>query len=141
MRAAMICLVLAGLLQDQSATFDAASIKERTDPGSGSFVGRRPGGRFTTENASLRDILEYAYQLQKFQLVGSLAPIDSARWDIAATLGSESAEAGPDATLAAVRALLAERFGLVVHRETRTLPVYALRMARTDGTPGPALVK
>jgi uncharacterized protein (TIGR03435 family) len=138
---AIICLAVVGLLQGQSATFEAASIKERTDPGSGSFVGRRPGGRFATENASLREILEYAYQLQKFQLVGSLAPIESARWDIAATLGAAAAAAGPDAILAAVRALMAERFGLAVHRETRTLPVYALRLARTDGTPGPALVK
>jgi uncharacterized protein (TIGR03435 family) len=120
------------------AAFEAASVKERVNGGPGSFVGRRPGGRFATENATLREILEYAYELQKFQLVGSLAPLESARWDIVATSGS--AEAGLDATLAAVRTLLSERFGVSVHRESRTLPVYALRLARAGGGPGPALV-
>jgi uncharacterized protein (TIGR03435 family) len=152
MRAIVTCLTLLALLTGlavqaqnpppdaQPVTFEAASIKERTAPGAGSFVGRRPGGRFASENATLREILEYAYQLQRFQLVGTLAPVENARWDITATLGSAAATAGPEAIGTAVRALLAERFALVVHRETRTLPVYALRLVR-DGSPGPALVK
>ena len=147
---ATLVVLLAGLAvraqnpppTSQAVTFDAASIKERTQPGTGSFVGRRPGGRFATENATLREILEYAYELQRFQLVGSLAPIETARWDIAASLGPVAATAaGPDANLAAVRGLLAERFALAVHRETRTMPAYALRLARADRTLGPALVK
>lgn len=110
-------------------------------PGDGSFVGRRPGGRFATENASLREIIEYTYQLQGFQLAGSLVAVDGTRWDITATMGDAGAQAGPDATVAAVRALLADRFALATHRELRTLPVYALRLARADGGPGPALKK
>ena len=121
----------------QAPVFEAASVKEHITPGDGSFVGRRPGGRFAAENASLREIIEYAYQLQGFQLVGSLAPAD-ARWDITATLGATTAQAGPDAIVTAGRALLADRFALATHRETRTMPVYALRLARAD-TPGPAL--
>ena len=121
----------------QALVFEAASVKEHVAPGDGSFVGRRPGGRFATENASLREIIEYAYQLQGFQLVG-LAPAD-ARWDITATLGATAAQAGPDAIVTAVRALLADRFALATHRETRTMQVYALRLARADGAPGPSL--
>ena len=139
MRAIAGAALIALLGTTAGAQFDAASIKERIEPATGSSVGRRPGGRFATENATLREILEYTYQLQKSQLVGSLAPLENTRWDIVATLGT--ADAGVDATLAAVRALLSERFGLVVHREVRTMPVYALRLARADGTPGPALVK
>jgi len=123
----------------QAPVFEAASVKEHITPGDGSFVGRRPGGRFAAENASLREIIEYAYQLQGFQLVGSLAPVDGARWDITAALGGPAAQAGPDAIVPAVRALLADRFALATHRETRTMPVYALRLARAGGTPGPAL--
>jgi uncharacterized protein (TIGR03435 family) len=122
----------------QRLVFEAASVKERVAPGDGSFVGRRPGGRFAAENASLREIIEYAYQLQGFQLVGSLAPAD-ARWDITATLETTAAQAGPDAIVTAVRGLLADRFALATHRETRTMQVYALRLARADGAPGPAL--
>ena len=124
-----------------AVTFEVASVKEHASPGDGSFVGRRPGGRFATENATLREIIEYAYELQGFQLVGTLAPADKARWDITATLGATAGQAGPDAIIPAVRALLADRFALIVHRETRTLQVYALRPARADATPGPRLTK
>jgi uncharacterized protein (TIGR03435 family) len=41
--------------------------------------------------------------------------------------------------LAMGRALLTERFKLIVHYETRELPIYALVMARTDGRIGPQL--
>jgi len=135
------CLAMVALAPvfSQPAAFEAASVKEHLAPGDGSFVGRRPGGRFAAQNASLREIIEYAYELQSFQLVGSLAPADGARWDITATLGATAAQAGPDAIVPAVRALLADRFALATHRETRTMPVYALRLARADGTTGPGL--
>ena len=137
------CFVLSALspVFAQTTPFEAASVKERTTPGDGSFVGRRPGGRFAAENASLREILEYAYELQPFQLVGSLAPLENTRWDITATLGNAEPQAGPDAIVAALRALLADRFALAAHRETRSLPVYALRTARADGVLGPRLTK
>ena len=137
------CFVLSALspVFAQTIPFEVASVKERTTPGDGSFVGRRPGGRFAAENASLREILEYAYELQPFQLVGNLVPLENTRWDIIATLGNAGAQAEPDAIVAALRALLADRFALAAHRETRSLQVYALRPARADGSPGPRLTK
>jgi uncharacterized protein (TIGR03435 family) len=145
MRIAAACFALGALvpLGAQTISFEAASVKERASPADGSFVGRRPGGRFAADNATLREILEYAYELQRFQLAGSLAPIENVRWDIAATLGGAAATplAEHDAILQAVRSLLAERFSLAVHRETRTMPVYALQLARRDGSLGPALAQ
>jgi uncharacterized protein (TIGR03435 family) len=38
-----------------------------------------------------------------------------------------------------VRTLLADRFKLAVHHETRELPIYALLLARNDGRLGPKL--
>ncbi len=39
-----------------------------------------------------------------------------------------------------LQALLAERFQLVIHRETKELPMFALVLARKDGKLGPKLV-
>jgi uncharacterized protein (TIGR03435 family) len=38
-----------------------------------------------------------------------------------------------------LRALLAERFNLAVHKETREMPVFALVLARSDGSFGPQM--
>jgi uncharacterized protein (TIGR03435 family) len=38
-----------------------------------------------------------------------------------------------------IRALLADRFKLVVHNETKEMPIYALVLARSDGKLGPQL--
>jgi uncharacterized protein (TIGR03435 family) len=42
---------------------------------------------------------------------------------------------------AALQALLADRFKLVVHTESRELPIYALVVARNDGRLGPNLTR
>ena len=99
---------------------------------------------FAAGNASLRELVEFAYQIQGFQLTGNLGAMETARWDVSGKLAGVPAPVPPgtpDDTLLALRALLAERFGLAVHRETRDLSVFALVLARADGRRGPGLVK
>ena len=61
---------------------------------------------------------------------------DSDRFDIVAKAPDD---APPEQMLLMMRTLLADRFKLAVHTETREIPVYALVMARSDGKPGPQL--
>jgi uncharacterized protein (TIGR03435 family) len=125
----------------QDVTFAAASVRRNTSGDAGSSVGRRPGGRLQADNATLRELILFAYPLQNVQLVGGPAWVATDRWNIAATL-DEVAAAAPDArerTTAALRTLLSDRFRLVLRPEVREMSVYALVRTREGGTPGPSL--
>jgi uncharacterized protein (TIGR03435 family) len=96
-------------------------------------------GRLNAVNLSLRTLITLAYQLQPFQLVNAPDWIATERFDIVAKIDGEQPPPGsgpPD--LIALRTLLADRFTLVVRRETRELDIYALVKAKPDAL-GPAL--
>jgi len=63
---------------------------------------------------------------------------ENERFDINAQMAANVNPAPGDQS-EMLRTLLAERFKLVVQRETRDLPVSALVLARTDRKPGPGL--
>ena len=124
--------------------FEAASLKP-SDPKAGPGMGirRQPGGRFNTFNTTVRVLITFAYQIQDYQLVEAPDWIKNARYDIVAKMEGDPPPVmpgtGPDPHMVAMRTLLAERFKLVIHRETRELDIYALVIARPDGKPAPAL--
>src|SRR5262249_36929078 len=61
------------------------------------------------------------------QRIGGPDWIDSERFDIEAKIGSNSS--GADLR-SMEQAMLADRFGLIVHHETRPIPVYALVVSK-----------
>ena len=130
--------------------FEVASVKPGISPAAAAraaassggtftfpFVGVRvqPGGRLIA-NTTLQGLILRAYGIRGYQLEGGPAWLTSDYFDLAAKAESESAtEAEMNEML---KALLAERFGLRVHVETRQAPVYTLK-ARADGRLGPGL--
>lgn len=95
-----------------------------------------PGGRYVAENMSLRRLIREAYQVQDFQITGGPSWRDSDHYDVSATaLGNPR----PDRVRLMLRRLLAERFMLSLHTETKELPLYSLIMARKNGAIGPRL--
>jgi bla regulator protein blaR1 len=107
-------------------------------------------GRFTATNVPVTQLIRYAYDVSGDQI--DSAPdwarsdgggFGGERFDVTALL--EEAPARVPSTedermkRLAMRTLLAERFNLVVRREMREVPMYALVMARADGRPGPKL--
>ena len=130
----LLVALVAGHAVAQSAVFDAASVKRRTEPGGG-FMGRQPGGRFTAQGVSLRDLIVFAYGVQPYQIVDGPQWLDTQRWDVTAT----GAPGTPADVLLALQGLLTDRFSLVVNRDTRELPIYALVLARSDGRLGEQL--
>lgn len=115
------------------AVFDAASIKLNRDGGPLAGMRRSPGGRFEATNTQLSSLISFAYQLQSFELDGGPPWLMNDRWDIVAKIAGDPPPAPPgtaDAIMIATRALLAERFKLAVHRETREVVSACARGSR-----------
>lgn len=109
--------------------FEAASVKlHRSGERTQNTI--LPGGRYSATNVPLRMMIRSAYGLQDFQLVGGPAWLATDGYDVNA---KAAMEATPAQLFAMVRSLLEDRFALAAHRETRTLPVYAL--TRIDAGP------
>ena len=124
-------------------TYEAASVKPNKSGVQGSSIRRFPGGRLQATNMPLRALITFAYQLQPFQLVEDPGWIRNETFDIVAKMEGDPPPvmpgSGPDPHMVAMRTLLAERFNLAVHRETRQMDIYELVLARPDGKLGPAL--
>ena len=127
-----------------AATFEVASIKpsnpDPNNPLSGVALPLTlPGGRFTATNVPVRMLIMMAYELQQeAQLVGGSPALLAAKYDITAkTVGNATLR--PNDLPPLLRTLLAERFKLKAHTESRELPLYDLVVARSDGRLGPAL--
>jgi len=124
------------------ATFEVASVKP-SNPDPNNPVGGvalplvLPGGRFTATNTPLRMLIRMAYELQQeAQLVGGPPALLTAKYDITAkTVGNATLRQKELPPL--LRTLLADRFKLKAHTESRELPVYDLVLARSDGRLGP----
>jgi uncharacterized protein (TIGR03435 family) len=116
--------------------FEAASIKPNRSADPRTVLVPQPGGRLVATNVTGAELVRYAFSLPDFQVLGGPNWLDSDRFDVAA-----KAEGDPpvEQKRLMLRRLLAERFKLAVHTETRELPIYALVMARNDGRMGPNL--
>src|SRR5688500_6426913 len=111
--------------------FDVVSVKPTSQTGAG--IMRRPTpGRHLFQNAPLHILIEEAFRVRRYQIVGMPDWTEMERFDIEAAYDPASARLVP----MMLQRLLADRFGLRVHRETRHLPIYALVKARPDGTLG-----
>ena len=112
--------------------FDVAAI--RLNNSGANVLGIRvvPGGGLRAINATLRSLISEAYQVRDFEVSGGPAWMGSARYDIEAKgqVESGSQEQTGLQVMKMLQALLADRFQLRVHRETKEMPIYALLVAK-----------
>jgi uncharacterized protein (TIGR03435 family) len=127
--------------------FEVASIKPNNS-GDGRVMMQNQPGRFTATNITVRLLIRNAYQLQDFQIAGGPGWLASDHFDLVAKIPDEYRDmqpmrqgSGPGPLQLMIRTLLADRFKLVVHNETKDSPIYALVLARSDGKLGPQLKK
>jgi len=126
-----------GQTVDKSQTFDVASVKPATPPtpdGRGRIMmdgpsggpGTKDPGRIHYPNMSLKLLLMNAYGVKTFQVVGP-PWLDTERFDLNATMPPETTK---EQFRVMLQNLLAERFKVTVHKETKDLPMYALVLAK-----------
>lgn len=134
---AMVGVSVVGLLAQEPQrplTFDVTSVKPNTSGEQGGSSKAQPG-RYLGLNVTLKRAVGLAYRpVQEF--VGGPDWINTDRFDIE---GSVEGTPTQDQMLEMLRSLLADRFKLAVHRETRQMPAYALTLARGDGRLGAEL--
>jgi uncharacterized protein (TIGR03435 family) len=115
--------------------FEVASVKPNKSGDPNTNLGIQ-GDRFTATNATLREVIRITYGVRDLQMVDAPEWIESERFNIVA---KAKAPLKSGAVPIEVRQLLAERFRLRVHSETRELPIYALVVANADGKLGPSI--
>jgi uncharacterized protein (TIGR03435 family) len=146
MRLARVCLGLlvasAGMAQtapagSEALEFEVASIKPFVPPAPMggrmmAFGGVRGGpgsddpGHVTANGVTLKNLLTRAYSVKSYQVTGP-AWIDSERYSISAKV---PAGATKEQVLVMWQTLLAQRFQLKFHRETKELPVFEVVVAK-----------
>jgi uncharacterized protein (TIGR03435 family) len=112
--------------QATAPAFEVASVR----PVKSGFKDRKnmtvEPGRLTYTNVSLQDCILAAYGMKVYQVSGP-GWLDADRYDIAA----KAADAAPEARIMRMlQTLLAERFQLKVHHESKDLTVYGLVVAK-----------
>ena len=119
---------LPALLSGQSTRFEAASIKPNRSAAEASDTNSTPG-RISLINVTLISILRRAFGVLDSQILGAPSWLSSERFDIVAVSGGHDAlsDKGRQPFL---QALLADRFGLKYHEETRELRAYSLMSAK-----------
>jgi uncharacterized protein (TIGR03435 family) len=88
------------------------------------------GGRLKIANEPIKLLIRAAFQLQNAQIAGGPPWLESDRYDIEARTGRPE-KPNPSELTPLLQNLLADRFHLKFHRETRELPVSALIVAKS----------
>jgi uncharacterized protein (TIGR03435 family) len=144
MRCTVLCILLAVLAFTQTAppAFEVASVKISQQSGQGETVQTSPG-ILTMRNVSFTTMVKWAYELQAPQISGP-GWLDSQRCDIFARAGGPAKDGEMRGML---RTLLAERFKLAGHSESKVTTVLTLveakgghKMKESEGD-GPAATR
>src|SRR4051812_10823844 len=135
MRLPALLLVLATSAIAQE--FEVATVKPAATDALGSEITTPPNGGIHITNLPLKPMIMYAWDLKSFQVSGAKGWIEWQAYDVVAKPAVKPKEGELKLML---KALLAERFGLVVHREMKEQPIYTLGVAK-PGKLGPGLVE
>jgi homoserine O-acetyltransferase len=115
------------------STYDVVSIHPNNSPNDNRHLSTDPGTLSFT-NVTLKQMLAYAYGIREGLIEGLPGWADSAHFDVSAKVIDPDLPAlksmSREQRAAMMVPVLADRFGVKVHFETKTLPVYDLVVLR-----------
>src|SRR5258708_1525178 len=131
---ALICCAAFSQSTDTPTKFELADVHASVKGAGVQFFngGLLRGGRYLAKNATMLDLISAAYGVDNEKVQGGPSWLEKDRFDVLAkTVKSTTA----DTVKPMLQALLADRFKLVVHNDTKPMPIFA----RTVGKGKPKL--
>jgi uncharacterized protein (TIGR03435 family) len=119
---AVLCLSVPGGHSQSAPEFEVASVKPHA-PGSPHVSIAGDPGRLTFTNITVRGLIREAYGLKIYPPLRGPDALSTDRYDVIARVPPDASKVQ---RMLMLQRLLAERFKLVVHRETKELPIYTL---------------
>ena len=103
------------------------AVVKPSDPDAKGIMNHFASQIFSYTNIPLKTMIESVYQLRDYQIAGAPGWLSSDRWDIEAKTTETT---NMTQKLEALKPVLADRFQLKFHWETRDLPIYSLVVAK-----------
>ena len=133
MKQAVFFAATLGMLWGQPRVFEAASIKPDNSGRQGSGISVYPA-RIKVINSTLKFCIQVAWDVKDFQVSGALGWMDTERYDVDAVASSPF---NREELRTMLQGVLADRFGLEIHRETQEKAGYAMVAARNGAKLSP----
>jgi uncharacterized protein (TIGR03435 family) len=106
-------------------SFEAAAIHPDPAGASAGMGFNFDGSSLSVRNATVQELIRNAYRVQSDQIGGKPAWLDSDRYDIEARTGGTE-KISPELFRTMLQNLLADRFGLRMHHESRQMTIFVL---------------
>jgi uncharacterized protein (TIGR03435 family) len=117
-------------------TFELADVHVSAHTTTPNFTGGSlRADRYTLHNATMVDMISLAYGVDGDNILSGPAWLDTNRFDVSARAPRNTS---PDDVKLMFQALLADRFHLVLHKDTHPKPSYVLRVDKAEPTLKPA---
>jgi uncharacterized protein (TIGR03435 family) len=145
MRQVLIVVLLSGVAfgQTNPPVFESADVHVSAPSTNPTMRGGAlRGGRYEVRTATMVDLISTAYNMESDKVLGGPSWLDWDRFDVAAKAPPATKQ---DDLNQMLQNLLADRFKLAVHKDTKQMPAYALtvgkdkskmKQASGDGQPG-----
>ena len=123
MRAPKAFVLLSFAVALNAQQFDVTSVKPHAESDETPYVRAFPGGRFQAVGVTPLALIRVSYRIPSPLILGGPGWMSTERFDLQATGGRGSRLRDMQEE---IRAMLADRFGLVAHFEAKEMPVLAL---------------